>query len=67
MIIKTYHIITIDIAQIIDKHVQICSHGLKWTEIDQTGPKWTNRPDWTEIDLTGPNWTKMDEWSKWTE
>ena len=28
MIIKTYHIITIDITQIINKHIQIHSHVL---------------------------------------
>ena len=62
MITKTYHIITIDITQIIDSplNLNLSFLILKWTEMDYT--KWTevDRIDQIESNRIGPIWTERD-------
>ena len=63
MIIKNYHIIEIDITQIIDNTLNsnMSFPNLKYIKVDWNWPKWTK---WTEVDwneLSGLNWTKLDQ------
>ena len=62
MIIKDYHIITIDITQTINNTLN--PNGpkwTKWTDLNQTNLSGLNGLNWTQVDRTGPNSPKWTE------